>query len=289
MARQFKRAYTLSLVGEDSTKVINDLRVSFEITKSSRSYPNLAKIDIYNPNQETISIIENDDPLFLLNAGYGTDLGLIFRGRQRNIFINKLSEDKILTIYAADGGKDWENAIFNKTLSNNFKIKDTVLELFETFLESGDLSIGTIEGIDDPADKLLGQSLSGSSKDILDVLAEDYDFQWSIQNGELTVTKNGTTVSSLTSVLVSQSTGMIGSPTITEIGADVTSLMNTDLLPNRLFTIESESNEVALSNLQFRKLKRTSGEGSYRAYEVIFVGDTHGNEWFSKVKGTFLQ
>lgn len=288
MARQFKRKYSLSLVGETDTKVITDLRVSFEITKSSRSYPNLAKIDIYNPNQETIALIDGGDPLIVFSAGYEGNIGLIFRGRKRNTFINKQSQDRIITIYAADGGKDWESAIYNKTASENLKLKDIVLELFTSFTESGDISIGSIEGIDIPADKLLGQTLSGSSKDILDVLAQDYGFQWSIQDGELILTKDDTPLTTLESVLISQSTGMIGSPTVTEIGADVNSLMNPDLLPNRLFTIESESNEIALSNLQFRKIKRTTAEGSYRAFEVTFIGDTHGNQWFSQVKGSSL-
>lgn len=279
----------MSLVGESDTKVITNLRISFEVTKSTRSYPNIARIDIYNPNQETIALIDNEDPLIVLSAGYENNVGLIFRGRKRNTFINKQSEDRVITIYAADGGKDWEDAIYNKTATENLKLKDIVLELFNSFNETGDVTIGSIEGIDIPADKLLGQSLSGSSKDILDMLAQDYGFQWSIQDGELVLTEDNQPLTSLESVLVSQSTGMIGSPTVTEIGADINSLMNPNLLPNRLFTIQSESNEIALSNLQFRKVKRTTAEGSYRAFEVTFIGDTHGNQWFSQAKGTSLQ
>ena len=234
-------------------------------------------------------MIDGEDPLLILSAGYENNIGLIFRGRKRNVFINKVSEDRVITIYAADGGKDWDSAIYNKTSTADLKLKDIVLELFNTFNETGDVTVGSIEGIDIPADKLLGQSLSGSSKDILDILAQDYKFQWSIQDGELILTKEDSALTTLDSVLVSQSTGMIGSPAVTEIGADVTSLMNPKLLPDRLFTIESVSNEVSLSNLQFRKIKRTSAEGSYRAFEVIFTGDTHGNQWFSTARGISLQ
>lgn len=288
MSNQFKRSYSLLLTSESDTRVITDLRVAFEITKSSRSYPNLAVIEIYNPSPDTVALIDGEDPLITLSAGYEGNIGLIFRGRKRNTFVNKISEDRILTIYAADGYKDWENALYNKTASENLNLKEIVLELFNTFTETGDVTVGSVEGIDIPADKLLGQSLSGSSKDILDVLGQDYNFQWSIQDGELILTPEDEPSTSLSSVLISQATGMIGSPILTEIGADVVSLMNPELLPNKLFNIESESNDISLTNLQFRKVKRTSAEGSYRAFEVMFIGDTHGNEWFSQVKGASL-
>lgn len=81
---------------------------------------------------------------------------------------------------------------------------------------------------------------------------------------------------------------MIGSPTITEIGAEVTTLLNPELLPNRAFKIEADSADIAISNLQFRDLKRTQATGLYRAYEVIFQGDNRGAAWVTKAKGTFV-
>ena len=102
MAKQFKRTYSLILSGSVS-KSITDLRIVFDITKSNRSYPNIAKIDIYNPNDETVSMITSDDPLIILKAGYEGNQGILFRGKQRNVFDNRLAEDRILTIYAADG------------------------------------------------------------------------------------------------------------------------------------------------------------------------------------------
>ena len=267
------------------SKSITDLRIVFDITKSNRSYPNIAKIDIYNPNDETVSMITSDDPLIILKAGYEGNQGILFRGKQRNVFDNRLAEDRILTIYAADGYRDWDSAIYNKTLSENLKIKDIVLELFQTLTGSGEVTIGSIEGLEQPADKLRGQTLSGSSKDILDLLAEDYNFKWSIQDGEIILTEEYNAIDYLESVLLNQNTGLIGSPTVTEIGAEAVSLINPNLLPGRLFTIESRSSQLALSNLQFRNVRRSSANGTYRAYEVSFKGDTHSNQWFSLVKG----
>jgi len=287
LAKQFIRKYNLTLIGETKTKVIEDLRIVFEVSKSLRSFPNLAKIDIYNPNDDTVAFINGEDPLVLLSAGYSGNVGLIFKGKLNNVFVNKQSEDRIVTMYAADGGRNWQQGTFNKTLSETIPINDVVKQLFDTLTDHEDIAIGPIQGLDLPADKLLGQTLSGSSKDILDMLAEDYNFTWSIQDGELIAVQGTRSVlgSVSTATLIKQSTGMIGSPTLTQIGADATSLLNPDLLPNSLFIIESDSAEIAVTGVQFLKVKRTIGEGKYRAFEVLHVGDTHGGQWVTTVKG----
>lgn len=289
LSRQYKREYSLTIIGS-SSKIIQDLRISFEVTKSSFSYPNLAFIELYNPNEETVSLMtESEPPLIILNAGYQGSLGLLFKGRVRNAFSNKSGTENILTCYAGDGEREWEQATYNKTVAPNLKISDIILELFKSMTELGDVTIGDTEGLDFPADKLRGQSLSGNSRDILDNLANDYNFEWSIQNGEIIYTPVDKPLSSLDSVLIKQSTGMIGSPTVTEIGAEVTTLLNTELSPSRLFTIESESSQLSLGNIQFRELKRTRAEGNYRAYETVFTGDSRGESWYTTAKGTYIR
>lgn len=289
MAKQYKRKYELILQGEERSKVITDLRIVFEISKSLRGFPNLAKIDIYNPNNDTISLINDDDPIIILKAGYEGATGLIFKGRLRNAFTNRISENRVITLYAGDGQREWESAIINKTYSENFKLKELVVDVLSTFLESGELSFGTLQDMDNrEANKITGLTLSGSTKDVMDKLASDYNLVWSIQDNEIVVTDEDRSIDSTEAVLVNQTTGMIGSPTLTEIGADVTTLLNPDLLPNVAFKIESVSTNVALPGLQFRTLPRTTAEGLYRAFEVVFSGDTHGNNWYSTARGTVL-
>lgn len=286
-SQQYFRSVRLLLAGTDDARDVTELRVAFEVTKSMRSYPNLAKIDLYNPNPDTLNYIRAKDPRVLLYAGYRDNARLIFKGRIRNIFVNKEGVNRVVTLYAGDGDRDWQRARYNKTLGPSVSLKDTVLDIFQSFV-SDDVSIGTVEGLTNAADKLLGQTLSGSSKDVMDELATDYGFEWSIQDGELTTQLLDAPLTTRTAVLINQNTGMVGSPTITEIGADVSTLLNPDLLPGRAFQIQADSQDISLPNLQFRKLKRTAATGLYRAYEVMFLGDIRGNNWLSKVKGTFV-
>lgn len=286
MSRQYKRSYDLTVKGADGeARVIRGLRVNFEITKSVLSFPNLAKIIIYNPNNETVALLQKKYTEIIFNAGYEGDIELLFKGRIRNVFQGRKSTDKLITIFAGDGEQDWQNASFNKTFTENVSISEAIREVLKTFKET---AIGELEGLPQIADKLRGQTLSGSSKDILDDFADEYGFNWSIQNGEVVITPIEEPLMSDEAVLISSVTGMIGSPIITEIGADVTTLLNHKLLPNRAFKIESPNAEVQLGNLFFREVKPTTAEGHYKVQEVTFRGDSREGDWLSFVKGRTL-
>jgi len=287
MARQYKRVYELTVIppgGE--ARIIKGLRVNFEITKSILSFPNLARITLYNPNQDTLSALEEKYTRIVLNAGYEGDLRLLFKGDVRNVFQTKTGRDRLLTIYSGDGEKSWQNATFNKTLSESLSVSSAIQEVLKTF---SDVNIGTLQGLPQVADKIRGQVLSGSSKDIMDNFAEEYGFSWSIQDGEIVITPEQEPLEGDEAVLITAATGMIGSPTVTEIGADVTTLLNPRLLPNRAFLIESLNAEVTIGNLFFRNVRRTTAEGLYKIQEVVFRGDSRDGDWLSSVKGRIIQ
>lgn len=286
MSRQYKRAYELSIIPtEGDAKVIKGLRVNFEITKSVLSFPNLCRLNIHNANDDTLSLLQTKYTKIIFNAGYEGNVKLLFKGQVRNVFQSRSGTDKIITIYAGDGEKDWQNATFNKTFTENITISSAIDEVLKTFKE---VTIGTISGMPNAADKLRGQTLSGSSKDILDQFSEEYGFDWSIQDGEVVINPVEQSLGGDEAVLITAATGMIGSPTITEIGADVSSLLNPKLLPNRAFKIEPINADVQLGNLFFREVKRTTAEGTYKIQEVTFKGDSREGEWSSLVKGRII-
>lgn len=285
MSRQYKRVCSISIISRGKTKTIEGLRIAFEITKSIKSYPNLATIQIYNPNSETSAMLNIKYAEIILNAGYQGRVRLLFKGQVRNTLESSDGIDNILTVYAGDGEVDWQNSIFNKTISENITISQLVRDLANTL---NNTMIGALEGLERPADKVYGQTLSGNSKDILDTLAKDYGFDWSIQDGMLITVPQDQVISDREAVLVTGATGMIGSPTITEIGANVTTLLNPDLMPTRAFKIESLGSQTSIGNLQFRELRKTRAEGSYKTIQVTFSGDTHSDNWYSMVEGITL-
>tara|TARA_R110000822_G_scaffold84867_3_gene199025 strand:- start:8080 stop:8952 length:873 start_codon:yes stop_codon:yes gene_type:complete len=288
MGRQYKRKYVLNITtSEGRSREISELRFVFEITKSVLSFPNLCKFTIFNPNAETISMLQKKFTKVEVNVGYEGNIRLLFKGEVRNINQTKIGPDRTIIVYAGDGERDWQNAIFNKTFKESVTIKNIVNEVMTSFK---DLTVGIIDGIPDTANKLRGQTISGSSKDILDEYAKEYNLDWNIQDGEIIISPINTPISNSEAILITSATGMIGSPTVTEIGVDITTLLNPSLLPNRAFTVESIFADVQLGNLFFRSRDtvRTTGEGNYKIQEVLFKGDTHAQDWISKVKGRII-
>lgn len=292
MARQFKRIYELTITTPNENRVITGLRVAFEITKSVLSFPNLARLEIFNANQTTISALQEQGAKISFNAGYEGAVELLFQGDVRNVLQRKSGVDRITTVFAGDGERDFQNAAFNKTFTSSVSISQAIQEVLKTFEE---VSIGVVNGLPQVADKLRGQTLSGSSKDILDQFAKEYGFNWSIQNGEVVIVPQDEPLEGDDAVLINAATGMIGSPTLTRFGAtissygvEVTTLLNPKLLPNRAIKIESLNAEVNIGNLYFQNIKKTTAEGFYKIQEVTFTGDTHDATWLAMVKGMSL-
>lgn len=282
MALQYLRNYKLTINNGDTLREVKGLRIAFEVTKSMLSYPNLGRIKIFNPNKETLSSVQKKFTEVSLSIGYGDQTKLLFKGDVRNVFQEKRDADRIITIYAGDGDRSWQNSNVNKTFGENVSLKTVLDEITKTFLG---ILPPDLSSVPDVADKLRGQVISGSSKDALNQLGEDYGFQWSIQDGELVVVFNDSILRPNEAVLITSRTGMIGSPTITEIGADVETLLNPELLPNRSFQVESKGARVTLGNLYFRDVPNAGADGVYKIQEVTHRGDTHTDVWSSTVKG----
>ena len=294
MSRLFNRKYDLTIIPPGSTegKVIKDLRIVFKVTKSIISTPNLCEITLYGINDNTAALLEKKYTNIILNAGYESKVRLIYKGQIKNTFISKSGTEHTAAIYCGDGEAAWESAIFNKTIASNVTIKSAIKDIVSTFSNVAQEASKVIEGdtsaLDSITDRLEPQTLIGSSKDILDKMAKDYGFEWSIQDSEVVILNEEQTLADAQAILIRADTGMIGSPTITEIGADVVTLLNPDALPNKLIKIESASQDVAIQNAALRPIRRTKAEGLYKILEVVFSGDSRGDMWQSQIKGRLI-
>lgn len=303
LSRQFNRIYELDIQSDPKpplapeTRAIRGLRISFEVVRTVIGTINKSRIVIHNPAPATLAILSAAGTFVSLRVGYkSTQLGEnniveIHRGEVRNVFQAKLGQDRSLTVYSAEGSSPLALAYVNKTFEAKVNVKTIIEYIVQSFVEfttPATVTKGRITGIDNLGMIAEGLTVSGSSRVELNKLAEEYKFRWDILGSEIYVTGKGHVLSQDVAVINSH-TGMVDSPTITEIGADVKTLLNPYLKPNTLFRIESVNADTRRGDPYYPRRKDDpiagTAEGTYIVQEVLFAGDTRAGDWTSQVKG----
>jgi hypothetical protein len=262
----------------------SDLKISFEVTKDLFGYPNLCRASIYNLSLDTLNKISEEYTRVVLKAGYQNELFLLFKGEIRNIINRREGVDTVTDIYAGDGERATRQATFSRTFEAKTPLRQIVNAIADTF----NIPKAKLDGIDSTRANLNGVSYSGRSKDILDKLADDYNFYWSIQDEQFVTQSRDGYDSSNRAIVINRSTGMIGSPSLTELGVDVKVLLNPEINPYRLIKIETPNVDVSLGNLFFRKVTKTLGEGIYRVNKVVHKGGNREADWSSQITARAL-
>ena len=129
-----------------------------------------------------------------------------------------------------------------------------------------------------------GYSMNGSPIYYLKKLAKAHNFNWVIENDRLVIVgadsyRDGTIHQ------ISQFTGMVGAPEITETGADVEIKLNPKIKIGGRFQITSEFKTFNFNNIYYQNVPESQGTGIYRIQKIEHSGDSYGDEWNSKITG----
>ena len=260
--KQFGRVCRL-IVGADGAGLeIKDLRIRFDVKKTSDDKPNTAVIEIYNLNPEHQSQIIKEWSDIKLMAGYEGGERLIFQGQIRTAIPVVDGVDRIVTIQAGDGDREVMRGFINKTLDKGCTANEIIDECKKSMF---DISSAHQDGLDTVYAR--GKVLSGRASDIMNQQVKQEDAQWSIQDGQMLVLQ-GDNVRPNAAWLINQEHGMLGSPEPTTVGLKVKTLLNPAYLIGGMAKIES---------LVFA--------GGVRIETISHRGDTHDSEWVSELEG----
>lgn len=259
---QFERSCEL-IVGSDGKGLsIKNLRMTFNITKSSDETPNTALIEVYNLSPEHQNLVIEEWADIQLLAGYKGHERLIYSGQIRTAVPKINGADRVLTIQSGDGDREIYRGFINKTLESGATADDVVNECQKSMF---DVKASHKDSLSTQYSR--GRVLSGRAADILTEQCRSDDAQWSVQDGEVVLLKGNNVVPNA-AWLISQETGMIGSPEPTTIGVKVRTLLNPAYMIGGLAKIDS---------LVF--------SGGVRIEKINHRGDTHGEEWVSELEG----
>lgn len=260
--KQFGRVCRL-IVGKDGSGIeIRNLRVSFDVKKTSGDDPNTANIEIYNLNPSNQNKIIKEWEDIQLFAGYEGAERLIFQGQIRTAVPTVVGTDRVVKISAGDGDREIYRGFVNQTLEKGCDANEIVAECQKAMF-------GVSDAYKDELSTTYsrGKVLSGRASDVLTNQVKQDDAQWSIQDGMLLLLQ-GANVRPNAVWLINQETGMLGSPEPTTVGVKVKTLLNPAYLIGGVAKIESEV-----------------FQGGVRIETISHKGDTHGSDWSSEIEG----
>lgn len=283
---QFNRTASVEFAGETAegaftTVSVRELRIRFRVRKTLMGYPSQATIEIFNLGQKVMNaVINRRYGEITLNAGYVGNDTTVFKGQIKNGRISRQGTDTIFTVFATDGGRAWERATFSKTYDTGVSIRLMLSDLIGSF---PDIIEGDIEAADGFEQKEV-ENFSGATHKSLQRLADDYNFDWIVNEGVLDIVPRQRILDPTNIIKISAATGLIGSPTTTEIGVDMKVLINPFMIPARQIELSGvKAFNIAMGNLFFRQGLPSTVNGLFKLRDIIHKGDTRSNDWYSEV------
>lgn len=267
---------------------LSDLHITFEV-RYAREINNYTTLSIYNLNQETETRIISEGDRVIIEAGYEaegdnkpTQYGKIFDGRVIYPTRSKNNNtDYVLTLLCIDGknmlDKNFVSMSLNKGLNqrqllqavcDNSKVK-VPIDYISQGLSSQQLPRGKV--------------IFGETKDYIADVARGNAAGYYVMDGKLHVTKM-TDVATGEALVVTPTTGLIGMPTQTQYGASFQLLLNPAVKLGTMVQLKnSEMNEYQAKPGQVAT--PMDDDWIYQAIEIVHVGDTRGNDWYTNVTG----
>lgn len=266
----FQRVVTLT-VGE---REFSDLRVSFDIQRTSRSKPNPAEIRIYGLSKETREAISERLTPVRLVAGYSGQAGQIFSGQLDSVQHGKDGPTIVTTIHASDGRAAWKSYADAKGWRAGTPWQAVIKELATSMgLAVPPAALATITGAARGP-----YTVQGYAWREMDVLIAQLGLQWSIQDGSFQVVQADQATNESV-VLLTPDSGLVGVPKFTDpkisrVGrnrtkrrrsaVEIDALLQPEFTPGRQIRIESQTMT-----------------GDYRIDSVTHKGDSHMGQLMS--------
>lgn len=259
---------------------ISQLRVQFKIEKHLNKDPNTCELKVTNCNPSTRSDLTRTPLSIRIDAGHVQDAGArhLFTGNLRNGFSRQDHTDWTTVLELGDGASMFEGARVNKSFTRGTPAIVVVREV------AAAMGITLPNELQVSADlqrqAATGQCLYGQAADEMTRLLAPFAYSWSIQDGRFVALRDDQAAPG-GALLISQDTGMIGSPTFATptIGdvkknkpakLTVKMILYPQITPGFLVSVQS-----------------AAIDGIFRAERVIHTGDSHGQQdWVTEVECT---
>ena len=272
-------------IGQPSIVIGDDLRFEFSCKKTPSSDPNTAEVKITNLSRITRGALDDlIDAALILSAGYSEGEGLVntFFGNIMSIKHDITPPNIITTIEVGDGAESLRDSKVSLSFGKNTPVSTVVQQLALGFKKpiKNPQAIASISG-----SYLSGYCGMGNNKTLLDQLARENGFSWSIQDDEIVFINNGD-IPSADLLVLSPETGMVGSPkrNTSSIDKQDTTASIDNRKPAGWDVVAKLFPEVVPGSFIALKFNQRPLGEIVKVIEVEHSGDTYGDTWTTKLQ-----
>jgi len=259
--RLYKRNLEVIIGESDGSAIsITDLYIQIEIKKTLTSAPNEGTVTIYNLSDTTETLIKDKGVRIRVLGGYNGQSALLFDGDIRKVERNKQPPERMTVVTMGGNVYKITDAIANISYAGPISVKQVITDTISEF----GLSYTGLELI--PDSTLNDFSFTGRTADLYDQILTPLNLSWFEDSGFILFSIIGS--STETVALLNSTSGLIGSPAVTDEGIKAVSLLNANIRPGGRVKVES-------------KLVT----GIYKVTQLVYRGDNREGDFFTEFLG----
>lgn len=284
MARRFLRSVRVIVGDDDSATRVDSLYIRFRIKREATSTPAEGEVDIYNLNESNETRIRERAVRVVLEAGYQDKLDCIFDGAVRRVERHRSNLDRVTRIHV--GGKTAREgaerrSIFMRTYQGTVSIRDIIRDAVNHM----GLELGPLDLIPEDADEH-DFTYNGSTQLMMTERLRPLGIEWYEENGVIRFSRYRMTQDDRPEgITISEHSGMIGVPTVTDDGIRVSTLLDARIQLDTRIQIESTVLQQAASGDAINERAAELDGGFWKVVELEHRGDNREGEYMTTMEG----
>jgi hypothetical protein len=292
MGNIYQRRWYLSING---VRVINpssdSLRCKFDVLHEFGDVITYSTFKIYNLAPSTVAQYFLRGNLLEFGAGYVDNIGQIFLGTITNVYDIREETDVITHVLCSASNKSREeHKITPVTFARNTPAAKIIRYVVKELGYGIDIKD---EQFRFDATYLSNYTVFQDGFDALEDLSTSFSFKWAIVMGVIHIKKYDEFSKSILyekagdtpPLLVNKENGMEGRPEYTEVGFNIKVRLNPKFFIGGQIEVKSDFKTFKLGVMNLKEIPKTIGDGTYTVWRIQYNGDTHGDEWTSKLTG----
>lgn len=249
------------------------LHISFTIEKNTLETSNTSKIQVWNLSPTSLSILDTEDCIVELQAGYEDHTSLIFVGNVVTVETKLDGADRLTELEVVDGRVELRDTYM--TISYVEKVNTKAI--FDQI--SSLMGVSVIYSASCVFEDLQnGFSFVGAAKDALSKLCDACGFSWSMQNHVLHIRLPNEPINTRAYVL-SPETGLLDIPKRVTLAQENGEASNNETDKKQIGYEVRYLLNGAIGVNDFVRLESRSIKGDFRVDKITMNGDNMEGEW----------